>query len=343
MYLPPSLPSAGWYPDPERPGSTRWWDGLAWGPPGDPSAGTTDVLPDIGDMISGGFRRAIRHWRAATAIGVVTAGAATAMVQLGLRIGFDGVVVDDGDVTGWSDDRVPALVALGAGSALLSAIGTLAIVWLMLGAHDTERDHAGIANRLDSSGELHLAGRALVAGAAVLPRAIGWSLLGIAVVVAAIALVVVGGLALVPLGILLALALIPLAVFASVKVAFVLHAVVDRSGNPYGRSFGVSRGRFWGTLGRCLLVLVVTGAINYGISAVASIASGTALSGPLDETDISIADDGGIERFDLSELAPSPWAIVVGSVAAVATTVLVTAVAISALSQLYRTRNPQPR
>lgn len=28
-----TLPPAGWYPDPERPGATRWWTGTEWATP----------------------------------------------------------------------------------------------------------------------------------------------------------------------------------------------------------------------------------------------------------------------------------------------------------------------
>jgi len=27
---PPALPAAGWYPDPQGPGTARWWDGGRW-------------------------------------------------------------------------------------------------------------------------------------------------------------------------------------------------------------------------------------------------------------------------------------------------------------------------
>ena len=36
-----TLPIAGWYPDPQNPNGTRWWDGARWGAPGPERAVTT--------------------------------------------------------------------------------------------------------------------------------------------------------------------------------------------------------------------------------------------------------------------------------------------------------------
>jgi len=36
-----TIPPEGWYPDPDRPGSTRWWDGAAWGPTAPPAQVTS--------------------------------------------------------------------------------------------------------------------------------------------------------------------------------------------------------------------------------------------------------------------------------------------------------------
>ncbi|MFD6177140.1 MULTISPECIES: DUF2510 domain-containing protein [unclassified Isoptericola] len=40
-----STPPPGWYPDPQNPQSSRWWDGRAWGPSAPPAAPTTQAVP----------------------------------------------------------------------------------------------------------------------------------------------------------------------------------------------------------------------------------------------------------------------------------------------------------
>lgn len=39
-----SSPPPGWYPDPTRPGRTRWWDGARWGALDVPEDGKTNGL-----------------------------------------------------------------------------------------------------------------------------------------------------------------------------------------------------------------------------------------------------------------------------------------------------------
>jgi hypothetical protein len=41
-----SQPAPGWYPDPDRAGAQRWWDGNAWGPLA-PTAATIPAPPMI--------------------------------------------------------------------------------------------------------------------------------------------------------------------------------------------------------------------------------------------------------------------------------------------------------
>lgn len=40
-----STTPAGWYPDPEREGATRWWDGAQWAPSQEPAAGDDRFKP----------------------------------------------------------------------------------------------------------------------------------------------------------------------------------------------------------------------------------------------------------------------------------------------------------
>jgi hypothetical protein len=343
VYDPPPLPPPGWYPDPERQGAIRWWDGRTWAPAAPPPTGPTDALPDVGDLLSNSFRRAIRHWRATAVLGTVTVGVGAALTQLALRIGIADVVITEDGVTGWSNDRIPTLVALGAAATALTALGSLAVIWLMLRAIDDEQAASDSGDQVSSpttASEIDLTVRALVGALRAVPRALGWYLVGVLAALVALAVVVLLMVVILPIGILVALALMPISVFLIVKFAFVMHAAVDRRGNPYGRSATVSEGRFWGVLGRLLLVGVIASAISYGITVTTSIVSGSGFSGA-DDLQIETDADGTFERIELDDLAPSLWEVVVAGLGGIVTTVLTTSVALAAMAQVYRTRHPR--
>lgn len=343
VYDPPPLPPPGWYPDPDRQGAIRWWDGRTWAPATALPAGPTDALPDVGDLLSNSFRRALRHWRATAVLGAVTVGVGTALTQLAVCIGLADVVITEDDVTGWSNDRIPTLVALGAAATGLTALGSLAVIWLVLRALDDEQAANAAGDALSTpttASEIDLAVRALVGALRAAPRAFGWYLLGVLLALVALAVVVLLIVVALPLGILAMLALIPISVFFVVKFAFVMHAAVDRRGNPYGRSALVSEGRFWGVVGRLLLVGVIASAISYGINATISFASGSGFGGA-GGIGIETDSDGTLERIELDDFAPSLWQVVVSGIGGVATTVLATSAALAAMAQVYRTRHPR--
>ena len=346
VYDPPPLPPPGWYPDPEHPGASRWWDGRTWAAPTPTPRGPSDALPDVGELLSGAFRHAIRHWRATAVLGVVTVGAGTVLTQLALRIGVSDIVITDDEVTGWSNDRIPLLVTLVVAATILSAIGSLAVIWLMLRAHDDERSAAAIGEGVTTpttASEVDLAVSALVGGLRAAPRALGWYLLGLVVALVVLIAVVLLTVVVLPIGILSMLALVPLTVLVVVKFAFVMHAAVDRRGNPYPRSALVSEGRFWGVTGRLLLIAVIAGAINYGITVATALVSGGGFGGfgGFGGLQIETGDDGTFEQIELADLAPSLWGVVVSGIGGVANTVLTTSVALSAMAQMYRSRQPE--
>ena len=338
---PPSGPPAGWYPDPYDPSGQRYWDGRQW----DLTSALTgsgsspgDDFPDIGDWLDRSFRTALRRWRATSVIAVLTTPFTTVASYVAINRLSRGIVITDDGVEGWTNDRLAPAVVLLLVAAVASAIGGLALTRLMLDAVDGDEP-----GDLTTGGEVAAAGRALVAGLATLPRAVGWLLVLLGAVIVVVLLLAVIGAVAGPLVLLIVFALAPIGIWLAIKWAFVVFAIVDAPGDPFARSGATSRGRWWSTLGRLLLLGVIMWLISLIIQVIGSVASGGGLSGFGGGTTIEVDQDGNFDPIYLDdELGAGAWAIGVATVVAVVGTVVASSVTAVAMSVLYRTRNHRP-
>jgi hypothetical protein len=344
MYQPPALPPPGWYPDPERVGSLRWWTGSEWALSSASFTAPTDQLPETGSMLSGAFRRVLRHWRALSVLALLGGVLPGVLSLIALDQLSEGVRLVDDDVIGWTDSRVPGVIALFVASLVAGWLGHLAITSLMLRAYDEEVDHDAAnparPTARSTGDEVRAAGQAIAGAAAALPRAIGWGLLGALGAVTIIVTVVVMTVFVLPIGIMLIIGLLPFGVWIGAKLAFAIQAVVDASGNPYARSWVVSQERFWPVLGRVLLLAVVAGAINYGSGLVGTIASGGNALGSGTTFEIESDATAASTDVDFDDIVDvDAVTIVVTAITSIVTTVFATSMVLAGCSELYRTRN----
>ncbi|WP_159600872.1 DUF2510 domain-containing protein [Agromyces humi] len=79
-----SLPPAGWYPDPQRPGASRWWTGSDWAPPS--PATITPAKPASNGFAIAGFIVSI-----VAAGSFIASNQATAIAVVGLILSVFGV------------------------------------------------------------------------------------------------------------------------------------------------------------------------------------------------------------------------------------------------------------
>lgn len=295
-------------------------------------------------MLVRAFTRALRHWRALIGVSLATSVPASVLVGIAMRYLLDGVVVVDGEVIGWRSTRIAPTAVIVAVAAVIGVFGYLAIVWLMMRAVD---DDGGADPRRVEHGdtttasELARARQAFAHAGRAAGRAAGWMVLAAVIVAGVVAIFAAVAVAIPALGVLLALVLAPLGAWLGVRYAFFAQAIVDRPGNPYARSAIVVTGRWWPTLGRLLVVGIVTGVIGFMANSATSAASGNGWGGGFgDETPVVRSPDGTIERLDVEALAPSASEIALGVIGTLVGAVFTSGVGGAAFADMYRTRRP---
>jgi hypothetical protein len=337
---PPSGPPAGWYPDPYDPRAQRYWDGRQWdlSSPvhGARSLSGSGDYPDVGEWLDRGFRSAYRRWRAAAIVALLTAPVTTVAGYYALDRFASGVVITEDSIEGWTNDRIGPAVALSLVAILASAIGGLALTWLMLRSVDDDTPE-----RPTLSTELVAAGRALLAAITALPRAVGWFLLLAGAVAAATLTVVVLAVLAGPLALLALLAILPFGVWLAVKWAFVALAIMDRRGNPFPRSSATSTGRWWSTLGRLLLLGIVMWLISLVIQLLGTLVAGGGFSAFGGGLTIEVDSNGHFDPIVLDDAIQfSAWTLTVAAIVSSLGAVAASSVSAAAMALLYRTRNP---
>lgn len=331
MFDPPSLPAAGWYPDPHRPGIQRWWNGRDWETAWDDfSAG--DGLPGVGAWLAAAFTTALARWRATAMISFLTTVPSSVLFGIAIERLTDGVVFDGDRITGWTNDRLTVAIPLMLVGIFFTVVASIGITVLMLRTIDGEQPGS------DTSSEFRLGWSAILQAVRVLPRMIGWWLV-LSAAIAGLAVVVAGLMVLVlPLGVIALLVLIPFAIYMGIRLAFVGHSIVDRPGQPFTRSIEVTRGRWWGVFGRLLLLGVIVWITSASLQAVSNAANGTGQG--FGQNQFEINSDGSFDRLDLSELVPAMtlWSVIVSAIIAMTIAVLATSAASAGLARLYRSR-----
>lgn len=281
---------AGWYPDPSNPAQLRWWDGTAWtgnihatpalaapvaqpgygpGPGPVPGPGvivygaqpgpvaTGPALGDIGSWLGETFRALF-----ARVVPVLLLLFAVPAVGVGLAtwVGLGAIV----DLT--IDKRADRVYGAALGPALVGA--AILVVTVLLGAwgylaayHQLYRSHIGRPASL---------GRSLAVGLKRFPRAVLWGF--VYFVVVGLAVGVLYGLPIVLVAVtgeggFLALyfaflpILVVVALWLGTRLAFLFPAVAlsPAGSGPWSTTLRLTKGRFWGVLGRLVLLVLIAG------------------------------------------------------------------------------------
>ena len=284
------LPPPDWYSDPEDPDQYRYWDGSQWTEhraprhdDGPSAASSRSRHRSIGDLLGNTWRMATENWRPLLVIYAVVAVVFLAGEEA-VRRGYDDVFGDtlndlaletgnsaEGAITvleaRWSDltDRIGGLGSLTlVAGVLLIVVGGVAVVAI----NTVEFAAFGQFTMARLSGRPMGAARALRAGLGRLLRIIGVGLMLLVMWCAAMMVAsIVLGLLIVASGVLgaglsVAVSVMALLVLVVGGLPLALLSVVTAAAGPATPSMryarGLLRGIYWATLGRVVLLLVLS-------------------------------------------------------------------------------------
>ena len=290
------LPPADWYTDPEDESQYRYWDGSAWtehrAPRHRPPDGETESGPGRlrrpGRLIAEMFSMTRRRWRSCAPAALIYLVAQAAMVVLLLIAGNDILMGELGEI--WdrvsdpnfdpeSPEQTAYFESLEVDLSLVNFVPIvlgIGAVWIASNVLQAAVTRVALS---DLRGRTLTASDALRQALGRVPRLMGLDLQVAAFFLIAVIAVVVGGVLAPVLLIPLIPAFIVGAVYFTVvmSMAFAYASVGPATPSlPYGAR--LVRGRFWATLGRMLLVLVVLMAVTLAVGLVFTLAGSSALT-----------------------------------------------------------------
>ena len=290
------LPPADWYTDPEDESQYRYWDGSAWtehrAPRHHQPTGGTELvhsrLRRPGRLLADTFSMTRRRWRSCAAAALIYLVGQVVMVVLLLVAGNEILMgelgeiwdrVSDPDFDPEAPEQTAYFEALEADLSLVNFVPIvlgIAAVWVASNVLQAAVTRVALN---DLQGRTLTASEALRQAVGRVPRLMGLDLQVAAVFLIAVVAVIVGGVLTPVLLIPLIPAFIVGAVYFTVvmSLAFAYASVGPATPSlPYGAR--LVRGRFWGTLGRMLLLFVVLTAVTLAVGLVFTLAGPSALA-----------------------------------------------------------------
>gem|GEM_PF-923468 len=272
----PEQAPAGWYDDPSLPGRMRYFDGVGWTnhfhEPG--------RLPDVGNWVNTTVSVFGRYWKGAAAIALIVTLVGNVFIWVSLRAIVKDIAVVDEEFVNFG----PEIVVAGIGVVLIAAIWQ-GFGWLAL-------------NRYMQRAHFHAdptVGEAFSHGLRRLPKYLGAVALILGALMLGMIVFTVLFIAAPLIGVLAFLAAIVLGVWLMVKLTFLSAAIAAAPADaPALRtSADVSTGRFWGVLGRVVVMVIV---VSIGANVISSVVRAVGGFGPVIDVEfvsdlIEVEDD----------------------------------------------------